>query len=325
MIAKRKRIGYNTLYVIFEIRKSTTKERRIVIMHKFMKAIGFKNMNKEELNQIIQMAIEKSSIVNVATDSQNNEFVEMKWDVGDSIGICVCGTYDENGDFCMDYYYPYFYGAGITSEENVEVETHADKESYAVICDDIKVGVTLIYYLQNTAEYLKEFKKWKHSLKNIHVSSVLSGLSLEGKVILPMSKKDRQSQNNQKLLQDRNHLIAAARAGDEDAIESLTLEDIDTYSMLSKRVQYEDILTIVDTYFMPYGIESDQYSILGEILNFFYTTNEVTGEKICIMTLNTNDLVYDVCIQEKDLLGEPEVGRRFKGIIWMQGTLQYMN
>ncbi len=34
---------------------------------------------------------------------------------------------------------------------------------------------------------------------------------------------------------DRNHLIAAARDGDEDAIGNLTLEDIDTYSLLSKK------------------------------------------------------------------------------------------
>jgi hypothetical protein len=39
------------------------------------------------------------------------------------------------------------------------------------------------------------------------------------------------------------------------------------------------------------------------------------------MTVDTNDLVYDVCINEKDLLGEPEIGRRFKGTIWMQGFL----
>ena len=45
------------------------------------------------------------------------------------------------------------------------------------------------------------------------------------------------------------------------AIENLTLEDIDTYSMLSRRIANEDILSIVDSYFMPYGIESDQYSI----------------------------------------------------------------
>ena len=38
------------------------------------------------------------------------------------------------------------------------------------------------------------------------------------------------------------------------------------YSQVSKRLANEDIFSIVDTYFMPYGIECDLYSIMGEIL-----------------------------------------------------------
>ena len=39
------------------------------------------------------------------------------------------------------------------------------------------------------------------------------------------------------------------------------------------------------------------------------------------MNILCNDVPLDVCINEKDLLGEPEVGRRFKGQIWLQGTM----
>ena len=85
----------------------------------------------------------------------------------------------------------------------------------------------------------------------------------------------------------------------------------------------EDILSIVDTYFMPYGIESDQYSIMGEILNYDTIENSVTSEKCYILTVDSNNLVFDVCINESDLLGEPAVGRRFKGNIWMQGQINY--
>jgi len=40
--------------------------------------------------------------------------------------------------------------------------------------------------------------------------------------------------------------------GDETAIESLTIEDIDTYSKISRRIRREDVFTIVDSCFMPY-------------------------------------------------------------------------
>ena len=122
---------------------------------------------------------------------------------------------------------------------------------------------------------------------------------------------------------NRNKLIAAARNGDEDAIESLTLEDMDMYSMISRRIMYEDVLSIVDTYFMPYGVECDQYSIMGEILNYQLVENSITNEEIYILTLDCNELTFDICINKEDLVGEPERGRRFRGTIWLQGRINY--
>ena len=96
---------------------------------------------------------------------------------------------------------------------------------------------------------------------------------------------------------------------------------MDTYSIVSRRVMYEDILSIVTSYFMPYGIESDQYSILGEILNYKIVKNYLTKEILYCMKVECNDIIFDVCINEKDLLGKPEIGRRFKGNVWMQGRV----
>ena len=41
------------------------------------------------------------------------------------------------------------------------------------------------------------------------------------------------------------------------------------------------------------------------------------------MTIECNDLLMDVCINKEDLYGEPEVGRRFKGVIWLQGMIHF--
>ena len=93
--------------------------------------------------------------------------------------------------------------------------------------------------------------------------------------------------------------------------------------MVSRRILNEDIFSIVETYFMPYGIECDMYSVLGDILNYEVVENSYTKEKIVIMTINCNDLIFDVCINEEDLMGEPKVGRRFKGNIWLQGKIAF--
>ena len=290
-------------------------------MHSYLRAIGFSmNMRKAAEEKVIREVIATPTSVEVSEDSNGNEFVEITKELSHSMGIKVCGEYAEDDTFQIDYYFPYFEGSEIATREDIDVEKHADKESYAGVCDEMKLGVTLIFYLQNVAEYLSEHAR---NPKMRPVSAVLSALSLDGRIIMPVSKNDKQLKNIKKNNQNRSHLIAAAREGDEDAIENLTLEDIDTYSMLSKRVANEDILSIVDSYFMPYGIESDQYSVLGEILDYQMVTNEITKEEVCILSITCNDLQYDVCINKKDLLGEPAIGRRFKGIIWMQGQIVY--
>ena len=104
-------------------------------------------------------------------------------------------------------------------------------------------------------------------------------------------------------------------------MESLTLGDIDLYTEMTRRLVKEDNFTIVDTYFMPYGIECDRYSILGEILKLTKTENWDTGEELYVMQLNVNELKFDICVPVKQVVGEPAVGRRFKGNIWLQGRI----
>ena len=288
-------------------------------MHSYLRAIGFQNnMKKSDIEKLTDKIVSSPDRIEVSEDSMGNEFVEMTKEIAPGAGIRVCGEYAEDGTFHTEYYYPYVEGDGITTQEQIEIEKHSEKESYAGVCDEMKLGVTLIFYLQNVAEYLSEHHR---NPKMRPMSATLSALSLNGKIIMPISKNEKQIQNTKKNSQDRNYLIAAAREGDEDAIETLTLEDMDMYTTISRKIQKNDIFSLVDTYFMPYGVECD--SVLGEITEFRLVTNDITGEKVYILTILCNELTFDVCINEKDLYGEPQVGRRFKGSIWLQGYINF--
>ena len=289
-------------------------------MHSYLKAVGFSEIKKRaEMKEIILDVIRNYDEKNVVSDHPDGTFAEFSKSYGYDCGITVCGQYDEDNRFHVEYYYPFFKGTGITTNEPVTVERHADKESFAGACDDLRVGITLIFYLQNGAKYMLE--KSKGNVLNKPLT--LSGLADEGRILLPVLKDKEAVKAERELTKNRNHLIAAARNGDEEAMESLTMEDMDTYSMISQRIVTDDIFSIVDSYFMPYGIECDQYSIMGEILDFMTFKNIITGEEICQLTLDCNDMQFDVCINKNDLLGEPKIGRRFKGIIWLQGQLHY--
>lgn len=290
-------------------------------MHKYLRAIGFSNIKKDELEEICRQIEIHPTVQKVSKDSEGNEFAELSKEFGEFFGITLRGIYNEDDKFEMEYYYPYFCGKQISTREFVEVEKHAEKESYAGICDEIRIGVTLIFYLQNVVDYLAV--RANHAYRKLAEGIILGALSTEGKILLPINKTEKQLKQRQKQNSDRNCLIAAARDGDEDAIENLTLEDIDTYSMLSRRINHEDILSIVESYFMPYGIESDQYSILGEIMDCSLMTNELTGENVYELQISCNGMMLGVCINQKDLFGEPQAGRRFKGNVWMQGSIKW--
>lgn len=294
----------------------------VSLVHSYLRAIGFSNINsKKDLDKLLKDVIKDYDKSNGAEIHEGNLFTEVAKEYAKGMGINIRGEYDEDNNFNIEYYFPYFKGKGITTYEDVAVEKHAEKESYAGICDDIKVGVSLIFYLQNITEFINE--KRLGTLTKQDISVTLSGLSLKGTILLPISKNDKQIKNTKEASTYRNNLIAAARNGDEDAIENLTLEDIDTYSMISRKIMNEDIFSIVDTYFMPYGIECDQYSIMGEIIDIEEEENKYTKEKIYILTINANDLIFDISINKEDIFGEPAIGRRFKGVIWLQGTINF--
>lgn len=291
-------------------------------MHQYLKAIGFEKLQtKKELKKMLQKTKEECTHQTIVSYNEEADYCELQKEYGQEIGITLCGEIDEQENFEMDYYFPYFEGSGITTYADVMVERRIEKEMYVGICEDSRVGITLIFHLQNGIEYMKECQLGLKS--ELNTSVTLSGMALSGKILLPVSKSEQQMKDEQKSSQNRKQLLNAARNGDQNAIETLTLDDMDIYSKVSRRLIYEDVFSIVDTYFMPYGVECDMYSILGEILAVRRRTNTVTGTELYQMKLNVNELQFDICVPVAETMGEPEIGRRFKGTIWLQGYLNF--
>ncbi len=299
-----------------------------------MRAIGFSGIKKREDLQALIDEVARENLAasenqskkyyscrDITVDERDKVFGEFFLDFAHGAGICIRGEFDEESRFLYEYYFPYLRGTQVSTTEDVTVERHAEKESYAGVCDDIKVGVTLIFYLQNVVPY-----KRLNALGQLPESGtavILSALSVEGTIMMPIVKNEYDRKRSREASIERNQLLEQARQGDEDAIETLTLDDMDTYTMISKKIRKTDIYTLVDTYFMPYGVECDQYSILGEITECHTDTNRTSGEEIVFMTVECNELTLEVCINREDLYGEAAVGRRFKGVVWLQGCIEF--
>lgn len=291
-------------------------------MHKYMRAVGFSEYaDRKKLKELIKSVVLNADYREYTINDEGVLLGEFCKNFTSELGISVCGEFDEDDKFSYEYYFPFILGRGITTSEDVSVERHSYRESYAGVCDDVTVGLTLIFYLQNMISYVKEKVGGRLPVRGTSVT--LSALSVEGMIMLPIQKDEFQKRQVRKNSDNRSKLLAAARQGDEEAIETLTMEDMDMYTTISKKIQKEDVFSIVDTYFMPSGVECDNYSVLGEIVEMKQVVNPITKEEIFILTICSNELTFDVGINKIDLLGEPQVGRRFKGNIWLQGYINF--
>lgn len=293
-------------------------------MHKFLRTVGFSlYQKKHDIQKLLENLVEQaesSQIWKIQIDGETN-LCRVRTEVATDMGIDIYGEMDEFGIIRPEYYIPFLLSHDISSEADCSIQRHTEKETYAGLLDEFRVGISLIYYLENAMEY-RQRNMEKESTEVIYVNLV--GMSVKGKILLPVKKSAKQVEMAKVAFKERTNLMEAAKNGDEDAIETLTIEDIDLYSQISRRVAKEDIYSIIDSSFMPCGIECDQYAIIGDILYIDKRKNRFTGEEVYDMKIECNDMIFHVAINSQDLIGEPEVGRRFKGQIWMIGSAKFM-
>ena len=291
-------------------------------MHKFLRSIGFSALqNDRETEFYLDRAIHEKYRTAFVAGESGRVVEQYQLPVAPSMGITVVGHRDMDGVFIRDYYFPYMQSyEGIHTEES-GIERHTEKETYAGVMEDFSSGITLIFYLCNSLE-AGQLKRTGVKIQPKEV--FLTGMAVEGKILLPIEKQEDEEHCKQKK-REQKRLFDAAKAGDEDAIEILTETDINLMSEINRRIEEEDLYSLVESSFMPTGIECDQYSILGEIISLRMKSNVYTHENVLDLKLQCNDAIFHVCMNEKDLLGVPAIGRRFKGTIWMQGEMEFLD
>ncbi len=293
-------------------------------MHSFLRAIGFSGCDtkqKEEalIDEVLRAPMYKGQISLQPEDS--TVFSEVSLDFGEGFGITVRGQVDGENHFHMDHYFPYLCPRNITSEEEMFIGKRSDSDSYAVLCDDMRVGVSLIFFLNNAVDFLRTREGDMDT--SVQHPARLSALAADGHVLLPTVKSVKDVKDSSAQIIMQKQMISEAKNGNQEAIDKLTIQEIDTYSLVGKRIKEEDVFSIVDTSFSPYGMESEIYKILGIIVSVEERQNRVTDETVCVMEIYCNHMIFDLCINRRDLLGVPEVGRRFRGAVWMQGVVDF--
>ena len=126
-------------------------------MHQYLDAIGFHNVKtKKQLYEILTQVETAFTQHELISQEEGVDFCEFQKEYAPGIGISLCGDMDLDECFMRQYYFPYFIGTGVTSYADVAMEKRIDRDAYVGICEDLKIGINLIFYLQNMVEYMKE-------------------------------------------------------------------------------------------------------------------------------------------------------------------------
>lgn len=323
-------------------------------MHKYLRAVGFSQFQKKsQIDDFFKENLKDENLISTYISQDMRLCGQYNIQVCQGAGVAVIGEQDMNQLALMDFYFPYLKGYDYTLIQECTIERHSDKDSYAGIIDDYRMGIALIFHLTNGNVYNSLIKT--HRLTDIKIDKIyLSALSISGRIILPIDKKElsgNEFDDKEKLNDDFDEFIEEDDEDDENYINDSPITtrligDMDDFSdglggkavsigigikmprdpigQQEMRLKNEDLYSIVETSLVPYGIECDKYQVVAEILSVNRKSNKFTGENLVEMRVDTMGLQFNLMINEEDLEGEPLPGRRFRGVIWLLGEVEFL-
>ena len=288
-------------------------------MHDYLRAVGFSKVaDRKSLQQLLSLVMTKPDQEYYAESRDWPVYWEKSKDFLPGAGLTVRGDTDEKGMLAYEYYFPHFHGSHVSFTGNVDLEKEFEREEYNGVCEPSDMGIVVVFHMNRLKDYAARIREYGY-LEETPVR--LSALSVRGSVLLPLARK--QTSGGEKEVQAAaSRRYEEAQQGNPEAIAELAMQDFLLFNTIAHRLmEGEDVLSVVETSFMPFGTASNQYSVLGDILDCQEQYNQLSGEKIWQLTVLCNSKLIDICINAEDLTGAPKLGRRFRGTIWLQGQL----
>ena len=129
-------------------------------MHKYLRAAGFSMYTKKkDIDKLLDLLERQPSVTKCVQVDEESNVCEMRTEVAPGLGISIVGELKEEGNFEREYYFPYLESNVVGSTEECSVQRHTEKETYAGMVDENRVGITLIFYIQNFLDF-RERKCW---------------------------------------------------------------------------------------------------------------------------------------------------------------------
>lgn len=286
----------------------------------YIRALGFSDYDsKDKAEELVGAIIENPAAKYVWQTKDDINFVEFYKEYGKGFGLVVRGIINQQDEINVHSLVPSTRSNYLIDTHEVDVVQMEEKDVYHAFCEEIASGTPLSFYLQN----LKEYNELEIE-KDVYIEGVrLSGYCVEGTIILPIDKDHTDVLLEEEEEKIRRELLEQARKGDEDAMNILDEEAEDASRMLQERLKKEDILSVLEGFFVPVGEQDDVYSVLGNITHVELLVNRVTNEEVFHLDLSCMNVPLEVYLNKKDLVGQPTPGMRFKGTCWLHGEIDF--
>ena len=286
-------------------------------MHGYLKAVGLGTYDtRRAYASLIEKVTENPDVTSIVQTGQDSHVAVLFSLMTEASGLAVCGEYEEDEHFRTDFAFPFVRADAVSSTAPCSVQRRTGGDGYEGLCDDYRIGMPLIFHLNNFARLLQTGRNPED------ITSVsFSGLASDGKILLPtFDTADREKTKVR--AEERTRQIEQAMGGDQQAMERLSFQEMNLFATVNSRLQKEDLYSVIESFFMPSGMETDQYALMGEITACTPWENRMTGAKGWFLEVTAADIPVRVSIAADDLMGDPQPGRRFKGNIWLQGTVE---
>jgi len=289
-------------------------------MDVFMRSVGFtRDKFFENINRIKE-ELEETPDKKVVFDCGDwGLFVECYKMYGDGIGVLARGTMDIYGKMEIDSCEAFAFCDDDFAVNRYIVEFSENQP--LIVFEDIGTGNELVFALQNRIDYLKDEQKFINHGRSVTYSKETgiikrlvnyAAFSVYGSVILPVDKPNSKDELYQDIDVEINSLCSC---GDTLPLEMNDVLDED----IRDRLLEEDVLSVVEGFFLPMEDSETDYSVLGEIEAVDEIVNNLTEESIIRLSLNITGTRMQLLINSLDLMGYPQVGMRFLGTCRLRG------
>lgn len=316
-----------------------------MIDNDFLNALGLGNIvtNKRKLNHALRLAsFEPDFKYEMPKDRKGRVFFTRYKLLGRGFGCWVAG-YRRNKrprkdappaeKYVVIDWGVFANGAADSAIGDVYIDMDDDNAAYCFASDEAS-GNFLEFRLNNEMEIISMFRRAKSDPEAEQMEENITGanfamLMIFATIILPVdSEMRRASEIDPTQISDdfapdydERELRKRARAGDIEAETELAAKMVHYQSELRERLLNEDMLTVLDNYFLNLAEQSGVFSILADIEHLEEITNELTDEKLYRLDCRISGTKMSTYVNQKDIVGEPSPGMRLMGIGLAQGFI----